>query len=679
MKKVVAAMAALSFAFCTAAAAVARPIGLDDFKTIAGVSDAQISPDGKLIAYVVTRNDYKTDRGNRTLMLYDLSTGSQRSLTIDRNGLGDPAWSPDGTRLAFEALAGEGSEAREQVFVLNLNGGDSQAATSAKAGVEEFAWRPDGNAIAYVTPDAPANAAQIKHHLDGFSVGDQAFDERSAPAPNHIWLASRDANGTWSSQRLTHGSWSLPSAQPPGPPASPLSWSPDGRSIAFEKMADAHDADSWNAVAAVLDAQTKTVRVLTAHGKYESVPLYSPDGSKIAYWYPFGGDPAAQNDIVVTSSAGGNGDDVTSTDPGANIVRALWMPDSRHLLLAGHSGTDAALWLKPLSGVAKRLNLGTVQPAQSFWLDASVANTGAIAFTGSESKHPSELYYLASTDAKPKRLTSYNDATADLDLGNVVPIAWNSEGFSEDGTLTYPPDYDKIRATQSNHVFPLVLVVHGGPASASITSFSAFNQLLAARGWIVFNPNYRGSDNLGEKYWYGIVKDAGDGPGRDVMAGIKAVEAQAPIDSKRIAVSGWSYGGYMTSWLTGHYHIWKAAVAGAAVNNLVDEYTLSDGAGAGEGFQLGGSPFVGSTINLYREQSPITYAWQIDTPTLIMADVDDARVPITQSYEMYHALKDHHVPVRFFAYPVAGHYPSDPVRSLNVSKRWLDWLARYLK
>ena len=351
----------------------------------------------------------------------------------------------------------------------------------------------------------------------------------------------------------------------------------------------------------------------------------------------------------------------------------MWMPDSKSLLIAGHKGTDAALWVKPLDGAAQRLQLGPVQPVQPFWLDASVSNAGAIAFTGSEANHPNELYYMSSSTATPRRLTSYNDAVAKLDLGKVQPVTWTFEGFSENGTLTYPPGYDASKA------YPLVLVVHGGPNSASILSFSTLNQLLAARGFLVFNPNYRGSDNQGEAYWHAIFNDAGAGPGRDVMAGIAAIEQAAHVDTSRIGVSGWSYGGYMTSWLEGHYNIWKAAVAGAAVNNWVDEYALSDNGVTVGISEIPGSPYVGNNMALYRAQSPITYAWNITAPTLILSDTGDVRVPITQSYEMFRALTDHGVTTRFFAYPIAGHSPGDPVRSMDVNRRWVDWLVQYLK
>jgi dipeptidyl aminopeptidase/acylaminoacyl peptidase len=669
MKKIIfiATLAMLSLTSPTGASA--RTMQLDDLKQLVGVSDATIAPDGKQIAFIVSRPNYKTDKNDRTLMLYDRADRTQRALTFERKGLASPAWSPDGKRLAFLALRGDGKHAQEQIFIMDMRGGDPVAVTDAQQGVQQFAWRPDGNAIAYVTADEPVNKKEIEHHLDGFVVGDQAYNDTSAPTPNHIWLVATDAHAK--AERLTEGSWSLPTAQPPSSPASPISWSPDGRYIAFTKMPNAYDADGDFAVVAILDVQTKRIRALTSHGKLEGYGDFSPDGKKIAYWYPFNGDGAAQNDIYVTDASGGNGTDITASDIDTNVQRAIWMPDSKSLLISGHKGTDAALWIKPLDGKAQRIDLHGVQPTQAFWLDATLAKTGAIAFTASTAQDPSELYYM-SANMVPERLTSYNDRTDALDLGKVQSISWQLEGFSEDGVVTYPPGYDPAKA------YPLVLVIHGGPNSASIASFSALNQLLAARGFIVFNPNYRGSDNLGEAYWHAIVPDAGSGPGRDVMAGIEALERTAHIDTTRIGVSGWSYGGFMTSWMIGHYTIWKAAVSGAAVNNLVDEYALADN-GVGWRYGEGGSPWQDDKMRLYRSESPITYAWNVHTPTLILSDTGDARVPITQSYEMYHALKDRGVTVRFFAYPVSGHFPGDPVRALDVDRRWIDWLVKYLK
>ncbi|MDQ2663557.1 MAG: S9 family peptidase [Candidatus Eremiobacteraeota bacterium] len=671
MKHTVFVPLALAGMLCAPLNAAAKTFGFDDFPKITGVSDATISPDGARIAFVVSHADYRADRNVRTLALYDLKSRTTRDLSFGRRGIASPAWSPDGTRLAFLAQRGEGKNVAEQLFVMDLRGGDPIAITTAKDGVEQFAWRPDGAVIAYVTADPSKDAKAIARHLDEFVVGDQAYTDIAAPTPNHIWLVDADGKNA---RRLTSGSWSLPTAEPPSSPASPLSWSPDGSTIAITQMPNAYDADGDRAVVSLVDARTGAVRRLTSHTHLESYPDYSPDGKYIDYWYPANGDPAGENDIFVAPASGGDGIDITASAINTNVQRAMWMPDSQSLLLAGHQGTDAALWLETVGGTARRLNLGGVQPVQAFWLDASVSKTGAIAFAGSEPNHPRELYYMPSTADKPQRLTTYNDAIAAYDLGKVQSVAWDFEGYREDGVVTYPPNYSPAKT------YPLVLVIHGGPNSASITSFNAFSQSLAAKGWIVFEPNYRGSDNLGETYWHAIVDDSGAGPGRDVMAGIAYLQqtAKLPIDPKRIAVSGWSYGGYMTSWMIGHYHLWKAAVSGAAVNNLVDEYNLADN-GVQDRFSIGGSPYVGKLMSHYIAQSPITYAWQITTPTLILSDTGDARVPIVQSYEMYHALKDRGTPVEFWAYPVAGHFPGDPVRAVDVYRRWANWIARYLK
>ena len=334
-------------------------------------------------------------------------------------------------------------------------------------------------------------------------------------------MLSLNSDGSNSTKRLTSGSWSLPSAQPPSSPGPPISWSPDGKSIVFTKMPNAYDADSDGAVVCRLDVASGAIAQVTQHKSLEGFGEYSPDGSHVAYWYPDGGDPAAVNHIYVTlADGGGDGTDVTADAIDTNVTRAIWLPDSKSLLIAGHEGTDAALWLKPLDGKAVRLDLHGVQPSQFFWLDASVSKTGAIAFPASETGHPVELYYMTGPSAIPQRLTGYNDAVAALDLGAVHAIQWQNDGYAEDGVVTLPPGYD------SSKPYPLVLVIHGGPNSASITAFNGFNQLLAARGYIVFNPNYRGSDNLGAKYWYGIVNDSGAGPGRDVMAGIAALQQQ---------------------------------------------------------------------------------------------------------------------------------------------------------
>ena len=281
-------------------------------------------------------------------------------------------------------------------------------------------------------------------------------------------------------------------------------------------------------------------------------------------------------------------------------------------------------------------------------------------------------------------LTSYNAPFDELALGKSEVIEWKSPAdpatkskkekrpsWTENGILTYPPDYVPGKK------LPLVLYIHGGPTSSSKDTFSVFAQMIAAQGWLVFEPNYRGSDNLGNDFGYAIVDDSGDGPGRDVLAGIDELRKRGIVDETNIAVTGWSYGGYMASWLIGHAHFWKAAIAGAPVTNLLDQYNLSD-SNVARATSIGGSPYTADWMKHWIAQSPITYYDQMKTPTLILQDTGDYRVTITQGYELYHALKDRGIKTEFYAYPIGGHSPNDPVRIRDVYRRWIEWLRVYL-
>ena len=659
------------------ASAQERRIQLEDLTKIVSVSDPQISPDGKSIVCVVSRQNFDEDRSDNELVLVDMATGAQRVLTFDRKRVGSPRWSPSGDGLAFVAVVPYTKDKKDdttkkedspQVFVLPMSGGDAKKVTSAPNGVEQFAWRPNGKDIAYVTSDDPPNQKEIEKHNDSFEVGDNDYLATAAPTSSHVWLVSAEGGAA---KRLTSGPWSLPKSAPPSSPASPISWTPDGKSLTFTRQEHPHFGDGDLTTLQILNVETGEIRKLTNHEKFESFGLFSPDGSQLAYWYPRDGDPNNVNEIFVTSLAGGNGVDLTR-EIDRNLQRAIWMPDGQSLLVGGHDGTQVSMWVQPLKGKARKLSLGDVNPAWLFWIDAAVGSKGEIAFTGSTASHPSELYYMPSPTDAPKRLTNFNQQIAALQLGKVERFEWQGpDGFREDGILVYPPDFSKDKK------YPLVLSVHGGPTAASTTGFGGLAHLMAARDYVVFEPNYRGSDNQGNTYQRAIYNDAGDGPGRDVMAGVEAIKKLGFVDESKIAVTGWSYGGYMTSWLIGHYHIWKTAVTGASVTDLNEEYNLSDGNVTGR-YSFKGSPWVGNMKD-YIAQSPIASAAQIKTPTLILSDTGDARVPVTQSYQLYHAMKHNGVTVKFVAYPVPGHFPGDPVRSRDVFSRWLGWLDQYLK
>lgn len=302
----------------------------------------------------------------------------------------------------------------------------------------------------------------------------------------------------------------------------------------------------------------------------------------------------------------------------------------------------------------------------------TISKKGELAFTGSEPNRPTELYFMPSPESSPKRLTDFNDVSR-FSLGKTEKFEWrSSEGFLVNGVLTRPPDFTEGKK------YPLVLLLHGGPTATSTEAFATLPQLMGARGWLVFQPNFRGSDNMGNAFQRAIAGDAAEGPGRDVMEGVAALKKLGFVDDKRIAAGGWSFGGFMTAWLIGRYpNEWRAAIAGAAPIDIADMYSLSD-LNVIRRHAITDSPWVGDNAKKYFEQSPIANLSKIRTPTLIMSNSADVRVPIIGSYKLFHALRDNNVPVKFIVYPTGGHFPGDPVRSRDINRRWLEWLEQYL-
>lgn len=283
-----------------------------DLARMVRISDPQISPDGKSVVVVVSRPNYDEKRYDAELVLVDIATSGQHILTRDRQGVEQPRWSPSGDRLAFLAKPGPSKEEKAQLFVMLMNGGDALRLTSVTNGVRHFAWRPDGKDIAFVTADEPENKQQIEKGDDAFEIGDDSFLTTAAPTPSHIWLIS--AQGNQPPRRLTSGTWSLTVQDQ----VVPLSWSPDGSSIAFTRQATPHFGDNDLITVNILDVTTGAIRPLTKYTINEAWPTYSPDGSSIAYRYPQDGLLTSVSELYVAPAGGGEGK--TSRDRSTEIL-----------------------------------------------------------------------------------------------------------------------------------------------------------------------------------------------------------------------------------------------------------------------------------------------------------------------------------------------------------------------
>ena len=650
------------------AAAETPRFTLETARRVVGVAGARISPDGRTVAAVVTRPNYADNRNESEIYAIELATGAARPLTFERRSASAPRWSPDGATLAFLAPDSSG---HAQVWLLPMRGGEARRLTRSKTDVQHYSWRPDGAAIAYAAADEEPRREGEARHLATMKVGDQDLFLRSPLRPQHIWLAPLDGAEP---RRLTSGDWSLEMVLPPGSPPSRLSWSPDGRQIAFARVPAAVSGHFDSVSVQVLDVESGAIRPLTGAARFENNPAWSPDGAAIAYAYPREGrgERGWSSEIHLAPAAGG---------PGRSLTRALdrvvygadWMPDGRSVLVAANDRTAVGLWIQPVDGPARRLDLGDLVINGAFGYEVTVSAQGTIVFAATTPGRPAELYAIDSPEARPRRLTDLNAWADSVDWGRVERVAWKGpDGFDEDGVLTLPPGFDAARR------YPLVLVIHGGPQASSKVNFSSLAQLFAAEGYLVFQPNYRGSDNLGNAYLTAIRGDAGRGPGRDVMAGIAELRRRPYVDRRRTAVTGWSYGGYMSTWLAGNYpDEWTCAVAGAPVTDLAAQYNLSD-FNVTARYEVGGSPWTGDGARNYREQSPITYASRIKTPTLILSLLEDFRVPPVQALALYHALKDNGVETEYVGFPGRGHNPRDPAHAAERMRLQIEWVKRHM-
>lgn len=655
----VAAVAA--FVLLPAVASAASTFVSDDQYKVVGFSSPRISPDGTRLLFTRARVNLDTDHRDAELVVMNVASGAQRVLTSGRTSVSNPSWSPNGDSVAFVS---PNAAKHGEIFVMPASGGVARQATDALNGIGTYAWRPDGEAIAYVASDAAPKRTGIARFQDSYQVTTNAYLTPGPFLPSHLWLASEQRSGgrpLWGNRRLTGGTWSVGSAS--------ISWSPDGATLAYVRVPGPIPADGDDSTIQLLDPATGASHQLTTRTSLEWQPIYAPHGGAIAYTYARDGDPNNAGEVYV-SDGSGIGRDVSRVLD-RNAVNYAWYPNGRDLLLEGNDGTHKTLWRVPLSGAPQKIDLGTMDVFGDF--NGSVGPDGAIAFVGATENHPGEIYYLAAGSTTPRRLTDENAWADGIAFGRSTTLDWKNGDFAEDGVVTYPPGYD------STKTYPLVLSIHGGPTGATTTSFDVLAQLMAAHGFVVLQPNYRGSDDLGNAYQRAVYRDPVVGPASDIMAGVATLEHTASIDRHKVCVSGWSYGGLMTSWLITQSGAFVCAVSGAAVDDQLYDTVLADDLNDNE-YVMWGPPFASpEALAQYRKASPITYYQNVRAATLILDDTFDVRVPAAESYAFYHALKDAGKTVEFYQWPVSSHFPSDPIRRADVYRRWLDWLDRYLK
>lgn len=654
--------AAITLAALCAAPVASRPLTIEDMSSIVTMEQPAISPDASRVALVVVR------RGKPSLILVDAASGAQT--TIARGGsVADPRWSPDGMSLAY--LQRDRVGGHLQLFVVSARSPAKQI-THSPSDVVDAAWRPDGREFAFAQPD-------VQRDPGYFEAGDNDYTAAAATPPIHLWLVA-STGGT--ARRLTSGTWTIPPTDSSGIFSPQFAWTPDGGRIVFTRVHSVYSGDDEYSTLWIVDTASGALRKVTSHTRLELSPSYAPNRKSLLYWYARDGDYLSFNTLRLRTGTAES--DVTAHFD-YNAAGALWMPDGRSLLTCANNHTMSSAFVLSTSGSARKLNLGDINMVCDSYMSstfdsgvaASVAKNGVIAFLGTSARHARELYILTPPSSQPHVLTHENDSLARLDLGTMQEMQWRGRGgFTEYGVVTFPPRMDK-----RGH-YPILVNVHGGPGDTSLRSFAweewPRTQLFAAAGYIVFEPNYRGSDNAGNAFARAIYRDTVSGPSDDILRGLAQVRKLPQAQPQRISVCGWSYGGLLTSWLITQHHFWRAAVSGAAVNNEIDEYALST-SNVQNRYYLGSSPYVKGGEAIYLKQSPLTYADRVSTPTLLWSTTLDPVVPIPQMYEFYHALREHAVPVKFVIFPASGHGPQDQTQTATLTRLWIAWLNAFTK
>ncbi|HEX3468117.1 MAG TPA: prolyl oligopeptidase family serine peptidase [Candidatus Elarobacter sp.] len=643
-----AVMAALAFVACgasTAPAAAPRAFAFDDVYRIVALSSPQLSPDGAHVLVAVRTADREHDRWHRRLDEIDTADGARRTLDVDGDRIGEYRWSPDGTRIAY--LDGGA------VWIADAGGAVPRRISAEAYEVTQFTWRPDGAAIAFAALARPAPPTGDARYEDAYEVGNDAQLAHGPPRDAHLFVQALD--GTPARALGPSGgtvTW--------GEAESTLSFSPDGTALAYVWAADALPNDAVAARVRVVDPRDGRERKVDVPAGHVRDPLFAPDGAWLAYAHS-NGDSQLTPSLALALPLRGGATRVISTAVDRTVRDIAWEPGTATLDFTVRS--DARIVLYRAANVQpSAVDLGALSIESG--LDGAFARDGSLAFIGDTSQRPGELYVRAPSGTV-RQLTDENDAlVGELGLAATERMTFpTTVGVRGDAVLTLPAGYRRGQR------YPLVVALHGGPTSAATQTFDALDQLFAAHGWLVLEPNYRGSDDRGARYQAAVGGDKLRGPGDDVDAAIAAVRARGMLDGT-LAVGGWSYGAGLTLWMIEHRHDWRAAVAGAAVTDIAADYATADDIAADRAL-VGGSPLVGAHRAAAAAMSPIAYVDRVRTPLLLMTCREDSRVSPAGVYEFYHALRDLGRPVQLVAYPIAGHFPSDPVRRVDVYRRWV--------
>ncbi len=676
------------------ALAAGRAMTVDDLLAVKGVSDPQVSPDGKLVVYVVSELDRATEKSNSDLYLIPSGGGEPRRLTTATGSDNHPRWSPDGRSIAF--LSTRGGSA--QVWLLPVDGGEARPLSKLPVDVAGPIWSPRGDRVAFTAKVYPGKTPEETAAIDEAKAKEKSrvktydklmvrhWDQWDDGKRSHLFVAdvatgkARDLSPKFAVN--------IPPAPFGG--SSDYAFSPNGNELAFtaepsRDLAWSTNTDVWIVSAAGNEPQNLTVDNPGA----DAQPSYSPDGDYLAYLSQArAGFEADRWVLKVRDRDSGESSEVTDridrsvhsfawggsrevTRPFEGTVRDLFvvLDDSGSVAIRGlgllADGDGHVFVTERPKGIAGGVN-------HSLQI---LPGGDDLVFLHGTSNAPNEVYRATPDGSGLTALTRQNAPLLEaLDLPRAEKLSFQgADGDEVSGWLVKPPGFDPARK------YPVVFLIHGGPQGAWHDEWHGrWNYaLFAAPGYAVVAINPRGSTGFGQKFTDQISRDWTGRVFEDLMKGLDhALKTYPFLDGSRMAAAGGSYGGFMVNWIAGHSDRFRALISHAGVFDLTSMYGTTEELWFAE-WEFGGVPWESPKI--YLDQTPSAFAGNFKTPTLVIHGSLDFRVPDAQGLGMFTSLQRKGVPSRFVLFPDEGHWIAKPANRIVWWREVHDWLAKYLK